>query len=341
MKTNYNLKILIYKTSIILFCFLFNTIIYFKTLNIQITIITAIFSLGIISFVFLYDTLFKNYMTSILEELSDMLETISHMKSEEVFSTMEDTIFSKLQSQTTRLTNILISQNKEIEEEKNEIKSLISDIAHQLKTPLSNIKIYSEFLQDDNLKEDERKEFNNIVLFSLNKLTFLVESMIKMSRLESGVIGLKLERDSLNETVLLALCQVQKKARNKNILIGLNEVDKIIINHDKNWLSEAIFNILENGVKYTKDGGKIDITIKTYEVFCRVDIEDNGIGISEDEFPKIFSRFYRGRNIGGAEGIGIGLYLSREIIMQHGGYIKVNSNSGGSKFSIFLPRKIF
>ncbi|MBW9173564.1 HAMP domain-containing histidine kinase [Clostridium estertheticum] len=329
---------LIYKTSIILFCFLFNTTIYFKTLNIQITIITAIFSLGIISFIFLYDILFKNYMTSILEELSDMLETISHMASEEVFLTTEDTIFSKLQSQTTKLTNLLISQNKEIEEEKNEIKSLISDIAHQLKTPLSNIKMYSEFLQDDNLKEDERKEFNNIVLFSLNKLTFLVESMIKMSRLESGVIGLKLEKDSLNETVLLALCEVQKKARNKHILIGLNEVDKIIINHDKNWLSEAIFNILENGVKYTKDGGRIDITIKTYEVFCRVDIEDNGIGINEDEFPKIFSRFYRGRNIGDAEGIGIGLYLSREIIMQHGGYIKVNSNNDGSKFSIFLPK---
>ncbi|MBU3217516.1 HAMP domain-containing histidine kinase [Clostridium estertheticum] len=329
---------LIYKTSIILFCFLFNTTIYFKTLNIQITIITAIFSLGIISFIFLYDILFKNYMTSILEELSDMLETISHMESEEVFLTTEDTIFSKLQSQTTKLTNLLISQNKEIEEEKNEIKSLISDIAHQLKTPLSNIKMYSEFLQDDNLKEDERKEFNTIVLFSLNKLTFLVESMIKMSRLESGVIGLKLEKDSLNETVLLALCEVQKKARNKHILIGLNEVDKIIINHDKNWLSEAIFNILENGVKYTKDGGRIDITIKTYEVFCRVDIEDNGIGINEDEFPKIFSRFYRGRNIGDAEGIGIGLYLSREIIMQHGGYIKVNSNNDGSKFSIFLPK---
>ncbi|WAG64061.1 HAMP domain-containing histidine kinase [Clostridium estertheticum] len=339
MKTNYNLKMLIYKIGIILFCFLFNTTIYFKTLNIQITIITAIFSLGIIIFIFLYDILFKNYMTSILEELSDMLETISHMESEEVFSTTEDTIFSKLQSQTTKLTNLLISQNKEIEEEKNEIKSLISDIAHQLKTPLSNIKIYSEFLQDDNLKEEERKEFNNIVLFSLNKLTFLVESMIKMSRLESRVIGLKLEKDSLNETVLLALCEVQKKARNKNILIGLNEVDKIIINHDKNWLSEAIFNILENGVKYTKDGGRIDITIKTYEVFCRVDIEDNGIGINEDEFPKIFSRFYRGRNIGDAEGIGIGLYLSREIIMQHGGYIKVNSNNGGSKFSIFLPNK--
>ncbi|MCB2354188.1 sensor histidine kinase [Clostridium estertheticum] len=336
MKTNYNLKMLIYKTSIILFCFLFNTTNYFKTLNIQITIITAIFSLGIISFIFLYDILFKNYMTSILEELSDMLETISRMESEEVFLTTEDTIFSKLQSQTTKLTNLLISQNKEIEEEKNEIKSLISDIAHQLKTPLSNIKMYSEFLQDDNLKEDERKEFNTIVLFSLNKLTFLVESMIKMSRLESGVIGLKLEKDSLNETVLLALCEVQKKARNKHILIGLNEVDKIIINHDKNWLSEAIFNILENGVKYTKNGGRIDITIKTYEVFCRVDIEDNGIGINEDEFPKIFSRFYRGRNIGDAEGIGIGLYLSREIIMQHGGYIKVNSNNGGSKFSIFL-----
>ena len=108
MKTNYNLKILIYKIAIILFCFLFNTIIYFKTLNIQITIITAIFSLGIISFVFIYDVVFKNYMTSILEALSDMLEKISHMKSEEVFSTTEDTIFSKLQSQTTKLTNLLV-----------------------------------------------------------------------------------------------------------------------------------------------------------------------------------------------------------------------------------------
>lgn len=339
MKINYNKKILIYKIGIISICLLFNIITYIRTSNRELTIATIIFSLAIISAIFLYDKLFKNYMTSILEELSDMLGTIADMRNEEVFSTMEDTIFSKLQSQTIRLTNILIAQNKRIENEKNEIKSLISDIAHQLKTPLSNMKIYSEFLQDDTLSEEERKEFNDIILISLNKLSFLIESMIKMSRLESGVISLKHNMNSLNETILLSLNQVQKKAKNKNIVIKFNELDKVKIIHDKNWTSEAIFNILENAVKYTNEGGEIDITIQSYEIFSRVDIEDNGIGISEEELPKIFSRFYRGRNTGDAYGIGIGLYLSREIITKHGGYIKVKSNNSGSKFSVFLPNK--
>lgn len=339
MKMNYNFKILIYKISLIIFCIIFNIVIYFKFKDFELTIISLIFTLGIIIFMFLYDILFENYMKSILENLSDMIESITNINREEVFSTMDDTIFSKLQSQTTKLTNILRAQNKRIKEEKNEIKMLISDISHQLKTPISNIKLYSEFLQYDSLTEEERKEFNNVVLSSLNKLTFLVESMIKMSRLESGVIVLKFKKASLSETVLLALSQVQKKARSKNIIISLNEVDKININQDKNWLSEAIFNILENGVKYTNEDGKIDITIKSYEIFCRVDIEDNGIGISEDEFPNIFLRFYRGGNVGEAEGIGIGLYLSREIIIKHGGYIKVSSNNKGSKFSVFLPNE--
>lgn len=339
MKLNYNKNILIYKIVMISICLLFNIIIYIRTSDRELTIATIIFSLLIISGIFLHDKLFKSYMTSILEELSDMLGTIADMRNEEVFSTMEDTLFSKLQSQTIRLTNILIAQNKRVENDKNEIKALISDIAHQLKTPLSNIKMYSEFLQDDTLSEEERKEFNDIILLSSNKLSFLVESMIRMSRLESGVISLKDDMNSLNETILLAVNQVQKKAKNKNIFIKFNELDKVNITHDKNWASEAIFNILENGVKYTNEGGEIDITIQNYEMFCRVDIEDNGIGISEEELPKIFSRFYRGINIGDIEGIGIGLYLSREIITKHGGYIKVNSNKLGSKFSIFLPNK--
>ena len=340
MKNNYNIKMLIYKIVIILLCILFNSIIYIRTLDIELIIATIMFSLAIISSLFLYDRLFKNYMTSILRELSDMLGTITNMSNKEVFSTMEDTIFSKLQSQTTKLTNILIAQNKRMEEDKNEIKTLISDIAHQLKTPLSNMKMYSELLQEDTLSDEERKEFSDIVLLSLNKLNFLVESMIKMSRLESGVIRLKPELNSLNETILLSISEIQRKARNKNIIIKFNEIDKINNIHDKNWISEAIFNVLENAVKYTNEDGEIDITIQNYEMFCRVDIEDNGIGISEEELPKIFSRFYRGRNTGDIEGIGIGLYLSREIITKHGGYIKVNSNNYGSKFSLFLPEEI-
>lgn len=335
---SYNFKIIIYKITIIIIGFLFNLTIYLKTKDISLLIISLLFTLLMIILNFSYDKLFKGYMTFILEKLSDMLEDIISMKEDETFSKLDDTIFSKLQNQTTKLTNILISQNKRIEEEKNEIKMLISDISHQLKTPISNITLYSEFLQDDNLTEEERREFNNIIILSINKLTFLVESMIKMSRLESGVISLKFKKGSLNETILLALNQVYKKAEKKNIIINLEEKSNIKINQDKNWLSEAIFNVLDNAIKYTEKGGRINITLSSYEVFSRIDIEDTGIGIKEEDFPKIFSRFYRGDNAYEIEGIGIGLYLTREIIIKHNGYIKVKSNNNGSKFSIFLPK---
>ena len=240
-------------------------------------------------------------------------------------------------SQTIKLTNVLLAQNRRIEEDKKEIKTLISDIAHQLKTPLSNIKMYSEFLQDDTLTEKERAELNEIVLVSLNKLTFLVESMIKMSRLESGVISLKPQLESLNETILLAISEVQRKAKSKNINIKFNEIDKVKVLHDKNWTSEAIFNILENAIKYTNERGEVEITIQKYEMFCRIDIKDNVIGISEDELPKIFIRFYRGINTKDIEGIGIGLYLTREILARQGGYVKVNSIlNEGTTFSLFF-----
>lgn len=337
MKLKYDVKIIIFKIMIILFCILINGIIYFRTLDFQLTIVTIIFALAIISGIFIYDKLFKSYMTSILEELSDMISTIADMRNELVFSTTDDTILSKLQSQTLKLTNILVAQNKKMEEDKNEIKTLISDIAHQLKTPLSTIKMYSELLQDDTLTVQERTEFNDIVLLSLNKLSFLVESMIKMSRLESGIIRLKPQLVLLNETILSAIGEVQRKARNKDINIKFNEIDKVKILHDKNWTSEAIFNILENAVKYTDESGEIEITLQKYEMFCRVDIKDNGMGISEDELTKIFIRFYRGVNTNDIEGIGIGLYLTREILTRQGGYIKVNSIlNEGSTFSLFF-----
>jgi len=287
----------------------------------------------------MYEGLFKSYMIEIIIKLSDMLAIMTDMKEKEVFSIVEDSIFSKLQSQTIKLTRILKAQNKQIEDDKNEIKSLISDIAHQLKTPLTNLKMYGEFLQYDNLTEEERRDFQETIMVSLNELSFLVESMIKMSRLESGVIQLKPCYESLNETILLAIGQIRKKAQFKNIILELNEKEKVTILHDRNWTIESVFNILENAVKYTKENGVINISIQSYEIFARIDIEDNGIGISEEELPKIFSRFYRGKNVGDVEGIGIGLYLTREIISKQGGYIKVKSKKQGTVFSIFLPIK--
>lgn len=303
----------------------------------MLTMIVSILAILMVLIMYLYKVFSQKYIENIFIQLSDLLDTIINMKDDTIFSTIEDTILSKLQYQTIKLTNILKSKNKRIEDERNEIKALISDIAHQLKTPLTNLKMYGEFLQDDTLTEEERKEFNEVIISSLNRLTFLVESMIKMSRLESGVIQIRCQNNILNDTVLKAIVQVQKKAKEKSIEIKLKEIDKIQSSYDDNWICEAIFNILDNAIKYTEENSEVMITIQKYDMFSRIDIEDKGIGIREDELPKIFSRFYRGKNVGDIEGIGIGLYLTREIITKHGGYIKVNSSNTGTKFSVFLP----
>jgi len=340
MDKKFNRKNNAFKICLIIFSLIFNVLIGFLSKNFKINLIVLAFNFIVIFMFFIYERMFHNYMKDILIKLSDMLATISDMRETEVFSMIDDSLFSKLQHQTLRLTNILKTQNSKIEKDKNEIKSLISDIAHQLKTPLTNMKMYSEFLQDEDLTKEERQEFNEIILLSLDKLCFLVENMIKMSRLESSVISINQKYENLNDTILMAITQLHKKAEMKNIHIDFRQKYKVNLYHDKKWTCEAIFNIIENAIKYSKENSKINIAIQKYEMFTRIDIEDHGIGIKEEEIPKIFSRFYRGQNVQDKEGIGIGLYLSRQIITKQDGYIKVKSQDTGSTFSIFMLNDI-
>ncbi|MEG0856199.1 MAG: HAMP domain-containing sensor histidine kinase [Terrisporobacter sp.] len=333
---DFNRLNIFFRIVMITLCIIFNLVIVFVSKDFKITFICLGFTMLILLGFYVYEKLFENHMSNILIKLSEMIATISDMKETEVFSQIDDSLFSKLQYQTIKLTKLLKSQNMKIEEDKEEIKSLISDIAHQLKTPLTNMKMYSEFLQDENLTKEERNEFNKVILISLQKLCFLVESMIKMSRLESSVIKLKPKKNSINETILMAITQLHKKAEIKNINIKFDYKEEICIVHDKNWTTEAIFNMIENAIKYSPKESHINITLQNYEMFTRIDITDEGIGIKEEEIPKIFSRFYRGENAYEEEGIGIGLYLSREIITKENGYIKVNSSEKGSTFSVFL-----
>ncbi|WP_300898701.1 histidine kinase dimerization/phospho-acceptor domain-containing protein, partial [uncultured Clostridium sp.] len=217
MKMCFNKINNIYKFIIILITIILNIWIYLNLKNLNISLLLLVFSMFILVMFFIQERRYENYIKCSLLDLSDMLQTIIDMKDKAIFSTMEDTIFSKLQYQTIKLTNILNAKNKQMETERNEIKALVSDIAHQLKTPLTNLKIYGEFFKDESLTVEERKEFSEIMTISLDRLTFLVESMIKMSRLEGNVINLRIEKNDLNDTVILAISQVQKKAREKNI----------------------------------------------------------------------------------------------------------------------------
>ena len=228
--------------------------------------------------------------------------------------------------------------NKNIKLEQDRIKSLIEDISHQIKTPIANILLYSELLKEKSISPENMEIAENISTQS-EKLDFLVASLIKMSRLEHGVISLLPVSQNITPMIQEALQMVKNKANSKNIRFDFN--DNIIVNacFDYKWTVEAVYNIIDNAVKYTKESDTIAITIELYEMFARIDISDNGIGISKDELSKIFLRFYRSADVSTQEGVGLGLYLCRNIMIAQSGYLKVNSEKGvGSRFSIFIKR---
>ena len=286
----------------------------------------------------LLDFLHNRYNDDLLEQITLLIEFLIEQQERQIFSEAEDTLTARLQHQLLKLRNILTAQNQMLAQEKEQIKTLISDISHQIKTPIAAANTFAELLSDGELSAEERTEYITTLQMSLGKLTFLTNSLIKMSRLESGIISLKPEKNSLNEIVLQAVKTVYAKAKEKGILITFECDQSFEAVLDFNWTAEAISNVIDNAVKYTPQGGFVRLQITEYPSFLRLDISDNGVGIPEEEQAKIFGRFYRGKQSVGTDGVGIGLYLTREIINKQNGYMKVSSDENGSTFSMFLKK---
>lgn len=286
----------------------------------------------------LLDFLHNRYNDDLLEQITLLIEALVEQQERQIFSEAEDTLTARLQHQLLKLRNILTAQNQMLAQEKEQIKTLISDISHQIKTPIAAANTFAELLSDGELSAEERTEYITTLQMSLGKLTFLTNSLIKMSRLESGIISLKPEKNSLNEIVLQAVKTVYAKAMEKGILITFECDQAFEAVLDFNWTAEAISNVIDNAVKYTPQGGFVRLQITEYPSFLRLDISDSGVGIPEEEQAKIFGRFYRGKQSVGTDGVGIGLYLTREIINKQNGYMKVSSDENGSTFSMFLRK---
>ena len=286
----------------------------------------------------LLDFLHNRYNDDLLEQITLLIEALVEQQERQIFSEAEDTLTARLQHQLLKLRNILTAQNQMLAQEKEQIKTLISDISHQIKTPIAAANTFAELLSDGELSAEERTEYITTLQMSLGKLTFLTNSLIKMSRLESDIISLKPEKNSLNEIVLQAVKTVYAKAKEKGILITFECDQAFEAVLDFNWTAEAISNVIDNAVKYTPQGGFVRLQITEYPSFLRLDISDSGVGIPEEEQAKIFGRFYRGKQSVGTDGVGIGLYLTREIINKQNGYMKVSSDENGSTFSLFLKK---
>jgi signal transduction histidine kinase len=252
-------------------------------------------------------------------------------------SDYDETQLSKLESKWLRyLTSSKLSAQK-TEQEREKLQELVSDISHQTKTPLSNILLYTQLLQEQDIDGQSRQLVDEIRQQS-EKLEFLIQSLVKTSRLETGTFQLAPLKNNIDSVIDAAIEQITPKAKSKQIKIMYSSQSHTA-KFDIKWTREALFNILDNAVKYSPRNSVIKITVYAYEMFACVSVADQGIGIPEEELPRIFGRFYRGQNVREQNGVGIGLYLCRQIIEGQGGYITVESTvNQGSIFKIFLPR---
>lgn len=259
---------------------------------------------------------------------------------------------SRLESRLYRYLSLNRMDRERTAEDRDRIQTLVSDISHQTKTPVANILLYAQLLQEQ-LGENERdgqgaeqspsgvKQAAHLagqIEQQAEKLQFLIQALVKTSRLENGIVEVSARRNSVR--TLLHRVGGREAAMEKEIELKIAEPEELDAWFDMKWTAEALDNLVDNAVKYTPPGGKVTVSAQAYEMFVRIDVADTGIGIPEEECGRIFTRFYRSPAVREEKGVGIGLYLAREILSLENGYIKVTSEPGkGSVFSVFLSRQ--
>ena len=272
---------------------------------------------------------------------SDLCQTLDNMidgDKEPKQTDDSETLFARISYRLTRLYQIMQENRRKVDEERQELQTLVSDISHQVKTPVSNLKMVTDTLLTRSVSEAERIDFIRGIRVQTDKLDFLFQALVKTSRLETGIIRLEKKAGRIYDTVAQAMSGIVYAAEKKQIGVSVDCPENLMVAHDSTWTSEALFNLFDNAVKYTPISGKIDVTVEPWEMYLEINVTDTGKGIAESNKAAIFRRFYGLEEIHEQPGVGIGLYLAREIITQQGGYIKVVSELGkGSAFSIMLP----
>lgn len=252
----------------------------------------------------------------------------------------EDTLFAKLDHRLIRLYETVQAREKRLDAERAKLQSLVSDISHQTKTPIATLKMLTDTLLTQPMSAPERAQFLDCSARQIDKLDFLIQALVKTSRLETGVITLEKRPQPLVETIALAASGVLAAMEQKELQFSVSSPETLTLPHDRRWTAEALANLLDNAVKYTPAGGLIALRVADWESQIKIDVSDTGCGIPEAAQGAIFQRFWRAPAVHEEEGIGLGLYLAREIITLQGGYIRASSAPGkGATFSVFLPKE--
>lgn len=297
-------------------------------------LITIVLFLSL-AFLFIYMNI-RNHNQKILGILEQYLsENFSFsFSSKKASKASAGFMLTQVEERLKQLGHQIETKNVRINHEKESTKALVTDISHQLKTPMAALKTCF-YMYLDAANPGEQAEFLQRSETQLVKLEKLISSLMNISRLEAAMISLVAQPVFLNDLLVNAVNGVYEKARKKNIEISLQETENISLQLDEHWTSEAIVNVLDNAVKYSPDSSHITISVHKQHFYTSVEITDEGIGVAVNEYNKIFQRFYRSHNpvVKQTEGSGVGLYLTRMILERQGGTISVNSISGkGSTF---------
>lgn len=249
----------------------------------------------------------------------------------------EENRLSKLRHKAARLARQSRMDASRTSSEKESIQSFLSELSHQMKTPLSGVSMYSELLLEGGLSGGEQQEFLTRIKQGADKLEWMLSSLLKLSRLEIGAITLTPVPAGIRQTVSDSISAVRAAADKKNISLLTEEYEDRYLLHDRKWTTEALTNLLENAVKYSEPEGKVELSVEVMPIFTKINVTDTGTGIPREEWSAVFKRFYRGQNAKEKEGAGLGLYLASMILEMQGGYILVDSRPGaGTTFSLFL-----
>ncbi len=294
------------------------------------------------------------FNNKVVERLDQMLDDAINGTFSE--SSYDETKLSRLESKWKEFLGTSVLSNQNLEAERHRLEQFISDISHQTKTPMTNIKMYTELLSEEVNTLQKNEADADAVKASIKKiqkyteeigrqnerLEFLIDSLTKLSRLESGTLEVVADKASVNELVKSGISAVKPKAAKKDIKIITTAPEDVAVEaaFDMKWTLEALINVLDNAVKYSPEGGTIEVKLSETEMYAAIHVIDEGQGISEEDATKIFGRFFRSSEVQQDDGVGIGLYLTREILSKEDGYIKVISNDKreGGEFNLYLKK---
>lgn len=288
----------------------------------------------------LFIILALSYFKKIYEDIKDMTDYV-YNSSEGVKFEMknrnQDGQIGLLKTELIKMTNILKEKVELLNNEKIFLNNTISDISHQLKTPMTSLVILNDLMYED-LPQETKIEFLDKIKSQLNRMEWLVKSMLKLSKVEAKVIDFEKKEVKINELIKKSVAPSLIPMEIKNIELSISGDDNTSYIGDINWSSEAFVNIIKNCIEHTPQGGKINISYDENPIYCEVVIKDSGEGIDKKDLPHIFKRFYKGK-ASKEDSVGIGLAMSKSIIESQNGDIYVNSEKNqGTEFHIIFHK---